>query len=324
MAMRPIGDVYKLIPGDALAVFKELFSPVQYDKIIQSFRIERRTTFRLNTLKSTKREVMDYLRNNKFKFQEINFIDNAFILEKKDGIKLLKTDLAVSGKIYLQTLSSMLPPIALGVEQNERILDLASAPGSKTTQIAALMNNTGIIDAVEPNFIRIERLRHNINLLGVTNTTVTQADGNKFCVEKANYYDRVLLDAPCSGDGRFNIYDRKSYGNWRKNMAERCSNIQKKLLRSALTSVKPGGTVVYSTCAINDVENEGVVNSILESGDFKIEIENINIPRLEGDYVTEGLARAKENKYSRDMRKCLRILPSNIMEGFFVCKIKKV
>lgn len=322
--MRPIEDVYKLIPGDAIAVFKELFTPVQYDKIIQSFRIERRTTFRLNTLKSTKREVMDYLRSNKFKFQEINFIDNAFILEKEDGVKLLKTDLAVSGKIYLQTLSSMLPPIALGAEQNERILDLASAPGSKTTQIAALMGNTGTIDAVEPEFIRIERLRHNIELLGVTNTIVSQADGNKFCIEKTNYYDRVLLDAPCSGDGRFNIYDRSSYGNWKKNMTERCSNLQKKLLRSALTSVIPGGTVVYSTCAINNVENEEVVNSILESGDFKIEIEKINIPRLEGDSVTEGFVKVKDYKYSKDMKKCLRILPSNVMEGFFVCKIKKI
>lgn len=322
--MQPISEVYKKIPEDALLSIKEIFSPSEYDKIIQSFRIKRNTTFRVNTLKSNKNETISFLRTNGFKIKEIVYIDNGFSLDSEQTNKLLKTELAKEGKIYLQSISSMIPPIVLAPNSNDIILDMASAPGSKTSQLAALMNNNGKIIAVEEDKLRIERLKYNLTLLGVTNTELVLSDGRKYCREEESIFDKILLDAPCSGEGRFNIFDRQSYALWKKPAVLKFSNLQKRLLTNALKLVKEGGTIVYSTCTLNLEENEEVINFILENTNYQIEI--IEIDKIFTSLLNtkQGITKIGNRKYNDSIKRCLRIMPSNDMEGFFISKIKKI
>ena len=321
--MQPISEVYKKIPEDALLSIKEIFSPSEYDKIIQSFRIKRNTTFRVNTLKSNKNETTSFLRTNGFKIKEIVYIDNGFSLDSEQNNKLLKTELVKEGKIYLQSISSMIPPIVLAPNSDDLILDMASAPGSKTSQLAALMNNNGKIIAVEEDKLRIERLKYNLTLLGVKNTKLVLSDGRKYLREEESVFDKILLDAPCSGEGRFNIFDRQSYTLWKKSSVLKLSNLQKKLLTNALKLVKEGGTIVYSTCTLNLEENEEVINFILENTNYQIEIIEIDKNFTSLLNAKQGITKIKNRKYNDSIKRCLRIMPSNDMEGFFICKIKK-
>ncbi|HOV14546.1 MAG TPA: RsmB/NOP family class I SAM-dependent RNA methyltransferase [Spirochaetota bacterium] len=312
------------LPKEALDLLQETFEPAIYNSIILSFREKRKTTFRVNVLKSSKNEVMERLKKENFKFSNIEYIDNGFILLDEDEKRLLKSTLVLEGKIYLQSISSLLPPLILEPNENEKILDIAASPGSKTTQIAGVTNNKSLIDALEPDFIRMERLKHNVNLLGATSVTVHHCEGQTFCKEKENYYDKILVDAPCSGEGRFNIYDKNSYGNWKLKNVEKLSNLQKKLLRCAIKSLKPNGILVYSTCTLNIFENEAVVNEIIKDNDINIKILPIEQKFKNLKESVIPMLNHKNNRFDKSILNCLRIIPSKNLEGFFICKMQKI
>ena len=318
--MLPISEVYKRIPKDALESFKKTFDPSQYDKILQAIRVKRKTTFRVNTLKCSKNEVTETLRRDGFKFKQINFLADSYILDEEASNKLLKTTLAADGKIYLQSTSSMIPPAVLAPKPNENILDMAAAPGSKTSQMAALMNNTGSITALEVDKLRIQRLEYNLNLLGVTNVKCICADGTRFSTDET--FHRVLIDAPCSGEGRFNLYDTASYGLWRPNTVLSLAKLQKKLLAKGASLLAPGGTAIYSTCTLNVYENEMVVQSLLDSRD-DIKIAPVDEVFVNLNNTIAGFSSYEGVTFDKNMKNCLRVLPTNEMEGFFVCKLVK-
>ena len=214
--MTPISEIQKKMPEEALNIFKKTFSASDYNKILNSFREERLTTFRINTLKSNFNQVLSSAQKLDCKIKPFGLIENAYILDGRIN-KIMKSGLVLEGKIYFQSLSSILPSLILKPLENENILDIASAPGSKTTHLSALMKNTGTIDAVEPDYIRMERLKYNAKILGADNINFIQDKGENFCINALKKYDKALADAPCSGEGRFNIHDRNSYSNWRPN-----------------------------------------------------------------------------------------------------------
>jgi len=320
--MISIKDLEHKLPSEALLSFQKLFDSSIYNKMLNSFRTEKASTFRINTLKSNLSEVTELMQKHDAKIKNFESIKNAFYFYGRLN-KIMKTELVTGGKIYFQSLSSMLPAIVLEPCKNDNVLDIAAAPGSKTTLMASLMKNTGSITAIEPDFIRMERLKYNSELLGVKNVSFIKGYGESFYKNNEEKFDKVLADVPCSGEGRFNIYDRSSYGSWRQNEIKKFSSLQKKLLKSAILSAKKGAVIVYSTCTLNVYENEEVIDSLLNDSDFKIDVLPLNVLKNIPEKINPFLK--WENKtFSPKIVNALRIIPSERFEGFFICKIKRI
>ena len=215
------------------------------------------------------------------------------------------------GYIHVQEELSMVPPLALDPKPVEKILDMCSAPGSKTTQIAQVMENQGLLIANEPSMIRLKPLRFNCERLGITNVAVTRYDGRSF----PDYtFDRVLADVPCSSEGTA----RKDLKVLLRSGSRRSMDLQLlqvRLLRRALMLTRPGGTVVYSTCTYAPEENEAVVNQALDLA----YLEQFYLPGLQS---SSGLTEWSGESYSEDLKLCARYYPhQNDTGGFFVAKL---
>ena len=271
-------------------------------QIIEGYSKRRYVTLRANTIKTTVEEIKEELRKFNVKYKEVTWYNDALIIENVQENEIIKMPIYEDGKVYLQSLSSMLPPIILEPKSKENVLDMAAAPGGKTTEIAAITENNAFITACEKNKIRAERLRYNLRKQGVTCANIMTEDARKL----SDYFsfDKILLDAPCSGSGTENIFNC----NFSKELVQRSCKVQEELLRKAINILKPGGEMIYSTCSILQQENEIVLNKIIKSG--KIEILPIDlkneIPVL---------------PVSIDGTIC--ICPTELYEGFFVAKILK-
>ncbi|MBU0894465.1 MAG: RsmB/NOP family class I SAM-dependent RNA methyltransferase [Nanoarchaeota archaeon] len=225
------------------------------------------------------------------------------------------------GYYYIQELASMLPIITLNSESGGFILDLCSAPGSKTTQAAAEIKNTRTIIANEVSLGRIKILASNLERCGVTNTIITKKEGTALCkrLKKQNFqFDTILVDAPCSGEGTLRS-SPKTYLMWNIKTIKNLPKIQKNLVTSALEILKPNGTLIYSTCTHAPEENEGVINEILKENK-NLKLEKIKLPIK----PRPGITNWEDKKYSKEITKCARIYPQdNNTEGFFIAKLKK-
>lgn len=273
------------------------------NKIIQGYSKKRFTTFRVNTLLASIDEIKEILNIQKINYKTLEYNSNCFIIENKKDI--VNLDIYLEGKIYLQSISSMLPVWFLEPNINETILDMCAAPGSKTTQIAAITENKASITACEVNKIRASRLEFNLNKQKASAFVINKSALN---LDDFMLFDKILLDAPCSGSGTFE--DGIIPKSFSYELVKNSSELQKKLLNKALKMLKKGSTMIYSTCSILDIENENVINSILKNNKCIIEPINSNgIDNLE-------LLPSK-------VEGALVVMPNEYYEGFFVCKIKK-
>tara|TARA_R110002049_G_scaffold31318_1_gene106251 strand:+ start:113 stop:1051 length:939 start_codon:yes stop_codon:yes gene_type:complete len=307
-----IQDVKKRIPDIALEQFESQLSPASWRLCLEGIRQKRTSSFRLNLLLGERSYVVNQLRKEGIKFRDLPGIEHAFLLDSSEK-ELKASSPYKEGMIYLQGLSGMLAPLMLDPKPGDIVLDMAAAPGSKTTMLAALMNNEGRIDAIEPDYIRLERLKFNCNIMGVKNTEFFQAQGEKFKKEESEIYDAILADVPCSGEGRFNLYDKPSYIFWKQQTVPKFARLQYKILSSAIRLTKPGGKILYSTCTMNTAENEDVIKQILdENSDITCTAFETPIHNIE-----EYLPVSKKNL------KALRITPSPRFEGFFLCLLNK-
>lgn len=227
------------------------------------------------------------------------------------------------GYYYIQELSSMLPIIALKPQPHEKILDLCASPGSKTTQTASEMGNTGLIIANEKSLGRIKILASNLERCGVTNTIITLEDGIKLCKElhkEKIKFDKILVDAPCSGEGTLRS-SLATYRMWSINTVKALSKIQRKLFSSAFEILENGGQIIYSTCTHAPEEDEEIVDYALKEFKEKIKIEQIKIPVVS----RPGIQKWKEKEYSEEVKYACRIYPhDNNTEGFFLTKFTKI
>ncbi len=227
------------------------------------------------------------------------------------------------GYYYIQELASMLPIIALKPEPNDIFLDLCASPGSKTTQAASTMQNTGTIIANEVSLGRIKILASNLERCGCINAILTRKDGIAFCqrIRKFNpnfKFDKILIDAPCSGEGTLRS-SPKTYQMWNPKTIQNLSKLQKSMVASAIEMLKPKGILVYSTCTHAPEENEEVVNFILEKFP-EMKIETIKLPIK----CRQGITKWKDKEFSKEVNKSCRIYPQDEnTEGFFIAKFKK-
>lgn len=314
-------------------LYKE-YSEKNADKILNGLCSRRYTTLRVNTLKSSIENVKKVFDENDIQYENISLIknslkvndknnekgkalcyNNAFIIKNKNENDLQKLDIYKEGKIYIQSLSSMIPPLLLDLKQDENVLDMASAPGSKTTEMSSLMNNTGKIIANEIDRIRFEKLNYNIKMQGATNIETINKDGTILWKIFPEQFDKVLLDTPCSGEGRFEINDKKSYQNWSTNLVKNLVKTQKELMESAIKCCKKGGTIVYSTCTLNRFENEEIIDYALKN--FNVRIDKINIDLHN---TIKGNTKGVNEKLSET----LKIVPNENFEGFYIAKLIKL
>lgn len=276
------------------------------EKIIDGYNCHRKTTFRINTLKIDKKFVLDELKKNNIFVEEVSWYKDAFILKEKKEQNLFELELYKEGYIYLQSLSSMLPVLFLNPKENDHILDMASSPGSKTTQIATLLQNKGCITACEVNKARLERLKYNLQKQGVTCCTTMLIDARN--LDNFFSFDKILLDAPCSGSGTLSSTFH-NHQFFTENLIEKTSKIQVDLLKKALQLLKPNQEMIYSTCSILKEENENVLERVKKEFDISI------VPiTFEDEHVCFLPVKIEGT---------ICVCPNEYYEGFFIAKIRK-
>lgn len=309
------------LPKLFLERLRKVIPSQKFDTVANFFTELKPTSFRINSIKTSRELIREDLERQGFRLASVPWYANAFILCEGRLRELEKTESYLKGEIYVQNLSSMIPPLVLDPKPGERVLDLTAAPGSKTTQMACLMEGKGQIVANESDQIRCAKLKANVELQGAKNVEIMLGYGESIGRKFPEHFDRVLLDAPCSAEGRFNAREPSSYKYWNLKRTYEAAKLQKKLLFSGLAALKKGGVLVYSTCTFAPEENEGVINEALEKFTDKIEIETIN---LSIPNKMAGLPAWEGKKFHPSLKKAIRILPTSEMEGFFIARILKV
>lgn len=300
---------YKFLLGD------------NYEEFLRYSLMPLNKAIRVNTLKidveSLKKKLFSWNLKNVPWCKEGFWISNKSD-NKYDIGNLIEHSL---GYIYIQDPASMIPPVVLEPKENELVLDMCAAPGSKTTQIAQYMKNKGVLIANDNSSDRLKALEINLRRLNALNTIVTLMQGShlKKLTHNEIFFDKILLDAPCSGSGTI----RKSYKSIQRysyNFVRSMSSIQKRLISTAFELLKVGGTLVYSTCTIEPEENEEVVSFLLDKySNAKIEIINIDLNR------SKPFTNLGDKSFRKEVENCIRIFPQdNDTEGFFVAKITKI
>ncbi|CAH8475869.1 unnamed protein product [Schistosoma rodhaini] len=289
--------------------------PKEIVEVLEANEVDRPVTIRTNTLKTRRRELAQALINRGVNLDPLEPWSKVGLVVYSSQVPLGATPEYLAGHYILQGASSMLPVMALSPQLGERILDLCAAPGGKTTYIAQLMKNTGTIFANEINPSRAKALLGNCHRMGVTNTVICTENGRKFPKIMSNF-DRVLVDAPCSGTG---IIAKDPSVKTTKNNDEiqKCVELQKRLLVAAIDSCKVGGYVVYSTCSILVEENENVVNFALRRR--KVRLEETKL------FGEKGFTAFKGYQFHPHMTRVRRFYPhKHNVDGFFVAKMKKM
>jgi NOL1/NOP2/sun family putative RNA methylase len=309
-----IGEARQRLPAEFLKALQETFPQPVSQAVLRGMCVRRPTTLRVNSLRAAPQELAAFLRRSGVKFRAVPWCPQGFIISELRERDVEKWDWYREGRIYLQSLSSLVPALALGPRPGERVLDIAAAPGSKTTQMAALMENRGSILAVELDAIRAERLSYNVVLQGCTNVQVRTGRGEKIGEEMPASFDRVLLDVPCSGEGRFIVGLPGTSRSWSPRLVADRVRLQRKLVASGFRALRPGGVMVYSTCTLNLEENERIIDWAL--GSFLLEVEKIPFS-IPGAWA--GVSRGLRPEIS----KALRLFPDVEKEGFFVCRMRK-
>jgi len=252
-------------PSAFLERYETLLGVEQLQRIVQGFSSSRQTWFRVNLLKSDISGALAQLTSENIPFQVHPTFGDAGWVEAESREELLQSQAYAKGLVYVQGLASQLPVRFMEIESGHRVLDLAAAPGSKTLQIAGLAGLDDEIAAVELVRKRKFKLQDNLRQHGAGHVRVFLQDGMKVWMFRPEHFDRVLLDAPCSSEGRFRLDDPTSYSYWSPAKVKEMVRKQRRLLFSAVHALKPGGTLVYSTCAVSPEENEGAIQHILSS-----------------------------------------------------------
>merc|ERR1712106_870167 len=300
--------------------FLQVFPVGEILEVLEANEVQRPVTIRTNSLKTRRRDLAQALINRGVNLDPVGKWSKVGLVVYSASVPLGATPEYLAGHYILQGASSLLPVMALAPQEGERILDMASAPGGKTTHIAAVMKNTGMVLANDANRDRCKAVVGNCHRLGITNTVICSHDG-RMLPKVMTGFDRVLLDAPCSGTGVISK-DQSAKQSKDDQDIHLCSHLQKELVLAAIDCLdhksKTGGYLVYSTCSILPEENENVVDYVLRKRHVKLVSTGL-------DFGVEGFTKYREQRYHPTMNLCKRYYPhTHNMDGFFVAKIKKL
>jgi 16S rRNA (cytosine1407-C5)-methyltransferase len=310
--------VFYELPAEFIEKLKKIY-PGTFPKVFESFLHKKEQTFRVNYLKTGLEELKEDLDREGIRYRELHWPKGSFIL-RSEPKALRKSSLYTGGKVYMQNVSSMIPPLLLDPRRGEKILDLCAAPGAKTSQIASLTGGEAELVAVEKMEIRHQKLLATLKIQGVGPAKVILADGMAIGKEYPGYFDKVLVDAPCSGEALFYLRDPKTFKPWSRKKVADLSHTQKVLIYSGISALRPGGELVYSTCTFSPEENEEVVDWALNKFEgLRAVPADIPLPNK-----VRGLTSWEGKRFSGDLGLALRILPNEHMEGFFLAKLKKI
>lgn len=284
------------------------------DDFVAACQRPLRKSIRVNTLKITVEEFLERAKSKGWQLEAVPWCEEGFWIEADESeVPLGNTAEHMSGLFYIQEASSMMPVSALfkQSEEFESVLDMAAAPGSKTTQIAACMDNNGVLVANEFSASRVKVLHANIERCGVRNAALSNFDGRVFGGWLPEQFDAVLIDAPCSGEGTVRK-DADAMKNWTKESVISISDTQKDLIESAFHALKPGGVMVYSTCTLSIEENQQVCHHLKEVFDKEVSFESLSdfFPDADKALTEEGFLHIFPQVYD--------------CEGFFVARIRKL
>lgn len=283
------------------------YNEEEVNKIIQGYEEKKYVTLRINVVKSNKLEVTKILKEENVEYDEVSWYNDALIIKNVNEDRIRTLSIYEDGKIYLQSLSSMMPPLVLNPGR-ESILDMAAAPGGKTTQIYNLSNGEALITACEKNKIRGDRLKYNLTKQGATRVNVLNKDARE--LDDFLSFDKILLDAPCSGSGTINLNNENTIKYFNNDLVARSTKVQKELLSKAIDLLKKDHEMVYSTCSILREENEEILENFIKTN--KIEIVPINKELFDGITLLPTTIEGT-----------ICVMPSKLYEGFFIAKIRK-
>lgn len=309
-----------MLPDEFLDRLRQIVDASKLAGVIESFSQPKKTSFRVNTLLADPGEVVSGLIQRDISPQPVPWCDHAFQIEASQREALTRSEEAGDGRIYIQGLSSILATLILDPQPGEWNLDLAAAPGGKSTHIAALMKNDGKLSVVEPVRKRMYRLADNLKRLGSTISKTYLMDGRKAGQKVPGRFDRVLLDAPCSSESRMRTDVADSYRFWSLRKIREQSRKQSGLIESAFAALKRGGILLYCTCSFAPEENEAIVDHLLSRVEEDAEILPIELPI---ENWQPGRAGFGDCHYSAQIALTRRVLPNESLDGFYLAKIRK-
>ncbi len=300
---------------DNLKRYNEMFGD-KLPQFLEANEIQNKDSVRVNTLKISKDKIYERLSNNGFLLKEIN---NLGYIVEQSKFSISSTQENLLGYLYIQGVAEMHVSPILSPDKNDFVVDMCAAPGGKTTHLSAIMENEGSIYAFDVNKRRLSALKNNIARMGCMNIAVFNLSGEEISKLK-NQPDKILLDAPCTGSG---IMRKDSLRKSLKSTHDIIflSEIQKKLLKAAINSLKSGGTLLYTTCSLEPEENEFVIQWALDNFDIKLlnidtEINNVSLEK--------GFTEIFGRKMSDEIRLCRRSFPHvHNTNGLFMAKILK-
>ena len=299
------------LPQNYLDAMKELLKE-DYEDYLASFEEKRLYGLRINTLKIS---VKDFLKISPFELEPIPWIENGFYFHEED--KPAKHPYYFAGLYYIQEPSAMTPANVLPVEDGDVVFDMCAAPGGKSTELGSKLDRTGLLITNDISNSRAKALLKNVEVFGIPNLCVLSEDPKKIADRFTGFFDKVLIDAPCSGEGMFRK-DNKLIKSWEKNGPEFYSKIQRDIVLSGADMLKPGGKMLYSTCTFSKLEDEETIRHLLRE---RPEMQLIPIPSYEG--FCPGIIENEEDT-AMQIEKCVRIFPHKMQgEGHFLALLEK-
>lgn len=289
------------------------------DAVAQLLATNRQQSLRLNPLRAKSTATLKQLQALGWKGAQYDWVRDGYTVD--EGLAAIRdSKLIEEGAVFIQNAASWLPVLALEAQPGDAVLDVCAAPGGKTSHIAALTNNQAIITANDNSRARLVRLQHNLQRLGAQIETYTLYDATMLARKLENQtFDRILIDAPCSGEGLMNIEQPQDFDTWSVAHIKRLQQLQKRILTQAWQLLKPGGTLVYSTCTLAPEENEAVIHYLLRNNpDASVMPLTWALPN-----AVPAVTNWNGKTFNTSIGGSLRLIPSELIEAFFVCKLQK-
>ena len=296
--------------------YLKLFGEDQIISFLEGNEQKLKPAIRVNSLRISKDALYKRLKSKGFELKQVPVVSNAFYVTKAP-FSIGATTEYLLGYYYIQNVASMIPSLVLNPTSQDIVVDMCAAPGGKATHLAQIMNNEGNLILIERNQKRIASLETNLLRMGITNSIIINDDAVNLPKIKIKA-DRILLDAPCTGEGLIRQDPSRKKSKQMRDI-NKMSIIQKNLLASGLNSLKPGGNLLYSTCSIAPEENEIVINEVLNS------LSGYEIGQLQHAYGENGLTKVYGKSLRDDLKYSQRLYPHlHDTIGFYLCLIKKL